>query len=316
MITSRIQQTVIRNKAFVLVLLLSEVLLSTRPIVSYGQAHPDINKSETVNRLSELLVMNYVDENLGREMARQLERMQQDGAFATHESASSFAMALTTELQKISKDKHLRVRAGAGPPPLGPQSAFGNCRWLNDSTGIVSIVEFAAKQMAQPAIDKCMKDLSSAKRIIIDLRNCRGGSPETVAYLCSFFLSPNVMTNSIYNRVRDETREFYTEKVDGKSLFSTPVTVLTSQKTFSAGEEFAYDMQAFRRARIVGEVTGGAANPGAVFKVNEQFTVFIPTGRVTNPVTKSNWEGKGVQPDVLVAADKAVEVAVSVSERR
>lgn len=109
----------------------------------------------------------------------------------------------------------------------------------------------------------------------------------------------------------DNTREFFTEKPAEKPLREVPVTVLTSPRTFSAGEEFAYDMKVWKRADLVGEVTGGAANPGGVFKITNQFSVFIPTGRVTNPVTKSNWEGKGVTPDFTVMESEALEFVLS-----
>jgi hypothetical protein len=37
--------------------------------------------------------------------------------------------------------------------------------------------------------------------------------------------------------------------------------------------------------------------------------MFVPTGRAINPITKTNWEGTGVKPDVAVSADQALEKA-------
>lgn len=87
------------------------------------------------------------------------------------------------------------------------------------------------------------------------------------------------------------------------------VYVLTSGRTFSAAEEFAYDLQALQRAAIVGEVTRGGANFGGAFVLNEHFVAFIPIGHAVNPITKSNWEGVGVHPDVPVSADRALDTA-------
>ena len=37
--------------------------------------------------------------------------------------------------------------------------------------------------------------------------------------------------------------------------------------------------------------------------------MFVPTGRAISPITKTNWEGTGVKPDVEVPADQALTVA-------
>jgi len=98
--------------------------------------------------------------------------------------------------------------------------------------------------------------------------------------------------------------------VSGKKFGAgKPVYVLTSSRTFSGAEEFAYDLQTQKRATIVGETTGGGANPGGPVRLPYDLTLFVPTGRAINPVTKTNWEGVGVKPDVAVSADSALDVA-------
>ena len=37
--------------------------------------------------------------------------------------------------------------------------------------------------------------------------------------------------------------------------------------------------------------------------------MFVPTGRAISPITKTNWEGTGVKPDIEVPADQALLVA-------
>ena len=61
--------------------------------------------------------------------------------------------------------------------------------------------------------------------------------------------------------------------------------VLTSVLTFSGGEEFAYDVQAFKRGVIVGQTTGGGANPGGPHSLVHGFMVFVPMGLVKHPAT-------------------------------
>jgi hypothetical protein len=53
--------------------------------------------------------------------------------------------------------------------------------------------------------------------------------------------------------------------------------VLTSTRTFSGAEEFAYNLQARKRAIIVGETTGGGAHPGQGVSVPRGLTTFVPT---------------------------------------
>jgi C-terminal processing protease CtpA/Prc len=88
-----------------------------------------------------------------------------------------------------------------------------------------------------------------------------------------------------------------------------PIYVLTSGRTFSAGEGIAFLLQERGRAEVVGETTAGAANPGRVYPINAHFEVTIPNGKVRSAVRGTNWEGAGVIPDVRVAADDALRVA-------
>ena len=91
---------------------------------------------------------------------------------------------------------------------------------------------------------------------------------------------------------------------------------MTSRRTFSAGEELAYNLQALRRATVIGETTGGGANPGEEFRINEHFEMFVPTGRAINPVTRTNWEGTGVKPDIEVPEAQALKTAHLAALRR
>jgi C-terminal processing protease CtpA/Prc len=162
-----------------------------------------------------------------------------------------------------------------------------------------------------------MSAASNAKALIIDLRANGGGSPRTVALVASYLFGARpVLLNSIYLRPTGQTENSYTEpKVSGRKFGpDKPVFVLTSSRTFSAAEEFAYDLQTRKRATIVGATTGGGANPGRPVPLPYGMTLFVPTGRAINPITKTNWEGVGVKPDVAVDADNALDVAHRLAE--
>ena len=132
-----------------------------------------------------------------------------------------------------------------------------------------------------------------------------------VALVCSYlFGAEPVHLNDLYWREGDRTQEFWTRKeVAGKRYLNKDVYVLTSKRTFSGAEEFTYNLKNLKRATIIGETTGGGAHPGGGFRISEHFGMFVPTGRAISPITKTNWEGTGVTPDVSVPADQALLLA-------
>ena len=95
----------------------------------------------------------------------------------------------------------------------------------------------------------------------------------------------------------------------GPRYVGKPIYVLTAERTFSAPESFAYELQQTGRATIVGEVTGGGAHPGAWFPIDDRFALFIPLSRYVSAVSGGDWEGTGVQPDVECAAAEALDCA-------
>ena len=132
-----------------------------------------------------------------------------------------------------------------------------------------------------------------------------------VAMISSYFFEgEQVHLNSLYWREEDVTEQYWTlPYVPGKRLAEKPVYILTSKDTFSAGEEFAYNLQTRQRATLVGEATGGGAHPGSTYRIHPHFEAFIPNGRAINPITNQNWEGDGVQPDVSIPQEQALNVA-------
>jgi hypothetical protein len=225
----------------------------------------------------------------------------------------------------VTKDKHMRVSGPGVPPPGGanapappPASEGGFVRAdrLPGNIGYVEVVNFPPMGAFRPAADKAMAALKDTKALIIDERRNGGGSPESVAYLVSFFLDPSkppLLINDFTNRVAGKneftTRQSFSVKTP-VSYLGKPIYVLTSARTFSGGEEFAYDMQAFKLGTLVGEVTGGGANPGGVGPIGSGFGLFVPNGRPINPVTKTNWEGVGVIPEIKTTKEDALQVAL------
>jgi len=171
---------------------------------------------------------------------------------------------------------------------------------------------FLNAETSGDALAAAMTLVADSDALIVDLRRNGGGDPATVALISSYlFDGEPVHLNDLYYRWSGQTQQYWTHAwVPGKRYGADkPVYVLTSGRTFSAAEEFTNNLKTLRRATIVGATTGGGANPGDVFKLAEHVGVFIPTGRAINPITKTNWEGTGVTPDVAVPQEQALLTA-------
>ena len=175
---------------------------------------------------------------------------------------------------------------------------------------------FAPMEKAKKIADAYMKLLSLSDAVIIDLRHNGGGNPSMVQYLCSYFFDKKLHLNSLYYREGDRTEEYWTlEKVEGKKLVDIPLFIMIGEETFSGAEEFSYNMQTQKRATLIGQTSAGAANPGGTRGINENLSVFIPTGRAINPITNTSWEGVGVQPEIRTKKEETLEQAHMLAQK-
>lgn len=188
---------------------------------------------------------------------------------------------------------------------------FTKVEILAGNIGYVDLRGFNNPRRGAKTVESVMGFLANTEGIIFDVRQNGGGNPGMVQLICSYFFGKKpVHLNSLYWRQGDRTQEFWTLKeIDGQRMPKKPLYVLTSNRTFSAAEEFSYNLQNLKRATLVGETTGGGANPGGMFPIENQYVVFIPTGRAINPITKTNWEGVGVVPHIKVNSSEALERA-------
>lgn len=265
---------------------------------------------------------DYVEPEVGARSAAAIEKGSAAGAYDALGARSAFAERLTADLAAVAHDKHLAVRdpgaAPAGgllPPPPPNESGVVRADRLAGDVGYIEIVGFPPPAFFKGAVDRAMASLADTRALIIDMRRNGGGHPLGVAYLVSFFVDPKTSVHIMdilwrkpgtgdYRTDRDFTTPTPT------SYLGKPVYVLTSARTFSGGEEFCYDMLALERAVLVGQITGGGANPGGARPVGAGLMMFLPTGKGISPITGANWEGVGVKPDIAVPADQALKVAL------
>jgi C-terminal processing protease CtpA/Prc len=104
-------------------------------------------------------------------------------------------------------------------------------------------------------------------------------------------------------------------QVRGHRLPSVPVFVLTSSRTISAAESFAFGLKAHDRITIVGEPTAGGGHFGDVVSLPGGFSMFLPRGRTYDARTNKGWEAEGIQPDVPVPYERALQTALELAGR-
>jgi C-terminal processing protease CtpA/Prc len=153
--------------------------------------------------------------------------------------------------------------------------------------------------------------LAGTRALIIDLRENGGGKPEMVVLVASYLFDRRTHLGDLWDSWADSTHHYWTQDTVAGRRFGgdKPVYVLTSAHTFSAAEEFAYDLQALKRVTVVGETTAGGAHPASEGRLGDHFAISVAWGNSINPITGTNWEGVGVVPDVKVSADEALAVA-------
>ena len=279
------------------------------------------------------LTESYVFPDVAKKIDDAIRARQQGKEYDGIASGRQFAQLLTEHLREVSGDLHLSVNLipqGPLPPPptgaggivqtleerqrtLAGQRNFGFARVerLAGNIGYPDLRGFMAPAVAGETATAAMTFLSSTDAVIFDLRENSGGDPNMVAFLTSYLLGPRaVHLSDFYSRPRNETRQPWTlPYVPGRRLTEADVYILTSSRTFSGAEEFTYNLKHLKRATIVGEATRGAAHTVVGRRINAHFAIAVPTGRPINPVTKTNWEGVGVKPDVAVSPERALTAA-------
>ncbi|MFE7616005.1 S41 family peptidase [Streptomyces sp. NPDC057496] len=277
---------------------------------------------ETVGLLTE----HYVFPEIAEQLADLLRRRLAEGAYDVDEAAE-LARLVTADLQSVNGDRHLRVKHHAVPVPPEQGAAtleamrrdfdasLGGAPRVQLLDGGVAVVELAPSlfplEWAAEPLGAALTLASRARALIVDLRANRGGDPDTVAFVCSHLLDERTHLNTMHWRRDGRVEQSWSlPHVPGARFGgSKPLYVLTSGTTFSAAEELSYDLQQLGRAVVVGEPTCGGAHPCKGWTLHPHLEATVPVGRAVNPVSGTNWEGTGVQPDVPCPAADALDRA-------
>ncbi len=263
---------------------------------------------------------NFFDEPRAHAIAAEVRAAAAAGRYDITDEAN-LAAALTATIGP--HDGHFRVEYRPPQPaaPQGPQGG-GSGNDARAAYGVQSITmypggvgavdlrmlaDFDPENLdAKAAIDAAFTIVRGSQALILDLRDCPGGSPRMVGYLVGHFVPDGA---DVYNTFRSRQGERQETPPEGPATgrrLDTPLFVVISGRTGSACESLAYTLQAAGRATIVGEASAGAANPGGPVPVTDNLAVFVSFATPINPITGQNWEGAGVQPNVNAPAANAL----------
>lgn len=313
---------------------------SPQPMRSVGPGGPDFaidakDRAEALDDLVRALEQCYVYPEIGENVVKMIRERQERGEYDSITSSRALAHLLNKQMRDVAHDHHLGVMTlppgkhmpKPGPEPRNPTPVpdffgkngnygFERVEHLEGNLGYLKLNMFVgAEEEGGDIAAAAMTFLANSDALIIDLRGNGGGGPGMVQLLASYFFAGDpVHLNDMVFR-RPGAQDFDVEQrwtqpvVAGPRYVDKEVYVLTGPHTFSAAEEFIYDLQALKRVTVVGEATGGGANMATGMPLGGRFAVNMPTGRSVNPITKTNWEGVGIKPDIEVPQEDALRTA-------
>lgn len=275
---------------------------------------------------AQVLKQRYPDKAAAEKLGKGL--LSAEGPLGKVNDPGVFAEAVTRQLRAESGDMHFQVEymrggvAGGAAPAVneGTYRAMmreANCmmeepRILPQNVGYLKLDWFAEPEACGDRVIAALKSLNRADGVILDLRENSGGSPEMVMFVAGWLFDRPVF---LWNPRESEAGRMWTHSpMAGSALAGKPVWVLTSGRTYSAAEQFAYNLKMLHRATLVGETTGGATDVGVFHRIDDHFGMGLRESRVGNPYSAPDWAGNGVQPDVRVAAGQALETAEKLAE--
>lgn len=298
---------------------------------SVALAQPTLDQGdrrEIVENVGQLLRDRYVDIQTGQKLAQKM-----NGASKQWQAISDpklFAERVTEWLRTESGDGHLGLSYSEKPISEGGEAMFGATEMeryygtqvnhgverierLPGNIMLLELTVFPPPVMGADVIGAAMNVVAQGDALILDLRR-NGGGAETANLVTGYLLDAGGQPLSgRYDRPSDTSYANVSPIwVPGRRFGGAkPLYILVSRKTFSAAEAVAYDLQALKRAIIVGERTGGGAHPFEYRRVHPHFALDLPEGKSVNPITGGNWQGVGVKPDIEVAAGDALQTALA-----
>ena len=288
------------------------------------------SKAEIIDWFCTKLQDIYVLPEKAEEMVDVIQRQFKEGKYDDAADLKVLTRMLTSAARSVYPDKHLQVyydpkAVDAENKPIDEAERLRRLkeRWrmnnygfksldhLEGNVGYLKMNEFADARWGRETAVAVMHFFSNCDALIIDLRDNRGGYGSMITLMLSYFFEESIHLGSRYMRQKNFTRqEWTTDYVDGPKMANMDLYVLTSRRTFSAAEAFAFRLQCLKRAVVVGENTaGGGHTVESVTNAEYKIVARIPDSRALDPITGKGFEKVGVEPDVKVSRDEALDTA-------
>lgn len=308
-------------------------------IAAFSQTKPQIDPAFRKNILrstGDALNNYYVFPEKGKATSGYINEQYEKGRYDSLNDPKALAGQLTRDIRSVHNDNHIRIEYDPGLEKdilkfLSSKTSaqkvseadlakdeqrnfyFKKAEILPSNIGYVEFTGFANPgPSARKTIYAAMQFIAHTDAVIIDLRNNFGGNGTTADEIAGYFLPARTYSGKSFNRIENKWTEQYIENkkaiTNGLSL-NMPVYILTSNRTYSAAEGLAYNLKNLRNAIIVGDTTRGGAHLTRSFSLGNGFVAFIPYLRTENAVTKTDWEGKGVTPDLSAEESNCLAIA-------
>lgn len=293
-------------------------------------------QKQVIDSALRILKANYIFPAVIPAMEKQLHRKLSEGSYAKFTTVEEFLKNINADLEQLSNDRHVNIffdpvrvkQIKTQSASTNPQQAFApefvqrakyenfmfrKVERLDGNVGYIKFNVFVDTGLSKSTMLSAMNFVAHSNALVIDLRQNGGGNAWTMAFLLSYFLPDSTLISEQRSRATASVGRNYVVREAQVNKFSKdlPVYILVSKRTSSAAEAFAYTLQSYKRAIVVGEITNGEANPGYLFPVNDEMYIMVPAFENINPVTRTNWQGKGVVPDISIQADKALTAALA-----
>lgn len=289
----------------------------------------------------------FVDAAGAKKIAAELRRRAVAGQFDAL-TGGALADALTEAMHAVELDKHNSVRfnpANAEEPYLTPAQALQQLKEnrergprqptpaeldrakrnnygvkrvevLPGNIGYLRLDQFAGLQMVRETMTAAMQLLANTDAVIVDLRENTGGNGDTVGYLSSYFFPADDRVLMIRHSREWGVMESRVMETPTRRFENVPLFILTSDRTFSAGEAFAFGLQQYGRATIVGETTSGGGRPNAFMPLGGGLQLSVSIASSVHPKSGKGWQGSGVVPEIATKEEDALEAALGAAKAK
>ncbi len=305
---------------------------SSRSKVSSLHITPEITR-QLIDSIRKVMVAKYIFPDTATRMVDHLEKEYESGMYSSITDPVELERKLYQDMRSVHRDVHFRLiyapaMANSLSAPFDSLTQkktdstnavnmrndnyfFRKVEILPGNIGYIKFNGFTELiPEAKPTLEAAFRFVINTKALIIDLRENRGGSPDMVNQVESYFFTSRMHMNDIVTRSPDSTIVFWADPKNADGiLLNMPVYMLTSKATVSGAEDLAYAMQSVHRAVIIGDTTAGGAHPTGMYNIGFGYIGAIPVARTLNPYTHIDWEGTGVYPDIAISSEEALRTA-------